>query len=73
MDFEMSARLKKITAPCLVIGAADDRLTRAYAGKHIAKNVKRGEYALVEGGHLSLIEHADKVNDLVAGFLARNR
>ncbi|WP_407428505.1 alpha/beta fold hydrolase [Arcticibacter sp.] len=73
MDFEMSARLKKITAPCLVIGAADDRLTRAYAGKHIAKNVKRGEYALVEGGHLSLMEHADKVNDLVAGFLARNR
>lgn len=73
MEFEMSDRLKKITVPCLVIGAADDRLTRAYAGKHIAKNVKRGEYALVEGGHLSLLEHADKVNDLVAGFLARNK
>lgn len=73
MDFEMSGRLKKITAPCLVIGAADDRLTRAYAGKHIAKNVRQGEYALVEGGHVSLIEHADKVNDLVAGFLMRNK
>lgn len=73
MDFEMSSRLKKITAPCLVIGAADDRLTRAYAGKHIAKNVRKGEFALVEGGHLSLMEHADKVNDLVAGFLARNK
>lgn len=71
MDFSVASKLRKITAPCLVIGAVDDRLTRAYAGKHIAKNLPKGEFAIVEGGHLSLLEHPDKVNDLVGGFLNR--
>ncbi|MGV3704447.1 MAG: alpha/beta fold hydrolase [Arcticibacter sp.] len=71
MDFDMKGKLSKIKAPCLVIGAVGDRLTRAYAGKHIAKNVSRGEFAIVEGGHMSLLEHSDKVNDLVGGFLNR--
>ncbi|ALG85402.1 alpha/beta fold hydrolase [Gordonia phthalatica] len=68
------AAYRGITAPCLVVGFADDRTLPAYLAKEVADAIPSAEYRVVErAGHYGYIEQPDEVNAAIVGFLDRHR
>lgn len=61
--------LHEIATPALVLGAVDDPVVPADAGRALADGLPRGRFEAVEGRHLAHLEHARAVNDAVLGFL----
>jgi pimeloyl-ACP methyl ester carboxylesterase len=61
--------LHEIDDPALVLGAVDDPVVPADAGRDLADGLPRGRFETVEGRHLAHLEHARAVNDAVVGFL----
>ena len=69
LEFDVKDYLYRIAVPALVICAKNDTLFRPWAGRILAENVQRGQFALVDGGHQSMMEYAEQTNLLVSGFL----
>jgi len=63
---------RAITCPCLVIGFADDLITRPHLGREVADSITGAEYVVVDGcGHFGYLERPDEVNAAIVSFFAR--
>lgn len=61
----------RITAPTLVIGFADDRMTPPAYGREVADAIPGGRYEEIANcGHYGYLERPDEVNRLLIDFLA---
>ncbi|ORJ97515.1 alpha/beta hydrolase [Prescottella equi] len=61
----------RITAPTLVIGFADDRMTPPSYGREVAQAIPGARYEEVaDCGHYGYLERPDETNRLLIGFLA---
>ncbi|RVT96461.1 alpha/beta hydrolase [Mucilaginibacter limnophilus] len=69
MEFDVTASLKTITVPALVMGAAYDRIIKPDACKHISRQVGHGHFTMINGGHQSIMEVPDEVNKALIEFL----
>ncbi|MGB3696634.1 MAG: alpha/beta hydrolase [Gordonia sp. (in: high G+C Gram-positive bacteria)] len=68
------AAYRNITAPCLVVGFADDRTLPSYLAEEVSQAIPAAEYRVVErAGHYGYIERPDEVNSLILDFLSRHR
>ena len=60
---------RRITAPVLVIGFADDVVTPPHLGREVADAIPSGQYLqLADTGHLGFLERPDAVNSAVLQF-----
>jgi pimeloyl-ACP methyl ester carboxylesterase len=67
LRFDENQSLPDIPVPLLVIAGANDRLTRLEASEHISRQAPKAKLTAVEpGGHLSLLERHDSVNDALS-------
>ncbi len=64
--------LKKIKIPTLVISGSQDKLTPPVKMRDISEKIPNSEFAIVpRAGHLSPLENAPFVNDVIEGFIKR--
>jgi len=69
----VTARLKEIRAPILVICGEQDMGTPVAMAEEIHRNAPGSELAIIPGAaHLSNLEQPEKFNQAVAGFLAKH-
>lgn len=65
------AAYRRITAPSLVIGFADDLMTPPYLAREVAEAIPEARYEEVEGcGHFGYLERPAEVNKLLMEFFA---
>lgn len=63
----------RITAPCLVIGFADDLMIPPYLSREVAEAIPSARYEEVEDcGHFGYLERPGLVNDLILKFFAES-
>jgi pimeloyl-ACP methyl ester carboxylesterase len=68
---KLRARLRRITAPVLVVWGDEDRMVPLAHAQAYAEGVPNGRLEVVEGaGHAVHVEQADRVARLLEGFLA---
>ncbi|MBW4719951.1 alpha/beta fold hydrolase [Saccharothrix obliqua] len=61
---------RAITAPCLVVGFADDRVLPPHLAREVADAIPGARYAEVaDAGHYGFLERPDEVNRLLVDFL----
>jgi 3-oxoadipate enol-lactonase len=64
--------LKKISIPTLVIAGAQDKLTPPSLMRDMAAKIKGSEFGIApRAGHLTPLENAPFVNDMIEGFIKR--
>ncbi|MFB6140996.1 MAG: alpha/beta fold hydrolase [Halosimplex sp.] len=69
-DFDASDRLSEIDRPTLVLHGSDDRVLPVENGRLLAEGIPDAEFVEIEGApHLFFVERAERVNDLLRGFL----
>lgn len=77
-DFRLDRRLRRVTAPTLVIGAQEDRWIPTPMAARYAQLVPGSRLAVVEGaaagpsGHLLQVEHPEATSRLIAKHVAAN-
>ncbi|TWP52165.1 alpha/beta hydrolase [Lentzea tibetensis] len=65
------ANYRKITAPCLVVGYADDQVLPTYLQREVANAIPGARYAeITDCGHFGYLERPDEVNRVILDFLA---
>ncbi|MBS7563901.1 alpha/beta hydrolase [Mucilaginibacter sp. Bleaf8] len=69
LQHEVTAKLKDIDIPVLVIGSQHDRLHRYDCSWYIHKHIPQSRWAAVDGGHQSLIENHKLLNQAIAQFI----
>lgn len=71
-NFDITARLPKISIPTLIMVGENDPGTPVEAARQIQKNIRGAELAILpQAYHLSNIEAADDFNKRLTGFLAK--
>ncbi|MFI9503375.1 alpha/beta fold hydrolase [Nocardia sp. NPDC052566] len=61
----------RITAPCLIVGFADDRMTPSFLGREVAAAIPGARFVEIERcGHYGYIERPDEVNRVLVDFLS---
>jgi aminoacrylate hydrolase len=74
LQFDISAELKRIKAPTLVVCAEDDQLTPAYFSREIAQSIAGAELALFKrGGHALSRYDSAAFNARVLAFLEQGK
>ena len=68
-DMDHRGLLSRIAAPTLVIAGTHDVATPPADGEYIRDNIPGAKLALLEAGHLSNVEQADKFNNEILRFL----
>jgi len=69
-SFDVTDRLAAIDIPTLALCGAHDRLTPRAYHEQLARDLPRGEFAVVpDAAHLAMLERPAQFNGLVAGFL----
>ncbi|GAA3462131.1 hypothetical protein GCM10018963_41440 [Saccharothrix longispora] len=64
------AAYRDITAPCLVVGFADDRVLPPHLAREVADAIPGARYEEVaDAGHYGFLERPEAVNRLVVDFL----
>jgi 3-oxoadipate enol-lactonase len=66
--FDRSDRLYEIDAPALVIHGRDDAVWPVERGRRLARELPRGEFVGLDGGHLVGVERSREVNDRLFGL-----
>ncbi|MGD2154351.1 MAG: alpha/beta hydrolase [Gemmatimonadales bacterium] len=70
-DCDLRSDLRRIWQPALVICGASDTYTPPEWQREIAELLPHSSYVeIANGGHLSLISHADEFNEVLLGWLA---
>ncbi|MCX4091369.1 3-oxoadipate enol-lactonase [Nocardia sp. alder85J] len=70
---DIARGLPGITAPTLVISAAEDPATPPEHGRRIAADIPRARFDIVSpGAHLATAEAVDAISDLIIGHLKEN-
>ncbi len=64
-------QLGQITAPTLLVFAANDPMGAADVGERVANALTDAELHVVDGGHAPWLHHADQIIPLVSAFLER--
>ena len=68
--FDVMTRLGEITAPTLVIGGSDDRMTPAKFSQFLAEKIPHAQLEILpHSGHYPMVEQADAFNARLEGFL----
>jgi pimeloyl-ACP methyl ester carboxylesterase len=67
--FDVSDRLYEVDVPALVIHGRDDAVWPVERGRRLARELPRGEFVGLDGGHLVGVERSRAVNDRLFGFL----
>jgi pimeloyl-ACP methyl ester carboxylesterase len=71
VGFDLTDRLGAVDIPTLVIGGSADLLTPPAESKRIARHIGPARIEWVPGGgHMLMLEHADRITDLIARFCA---
>jgi len=66
--------LKKIKIPTLVMSGSFDRLTPPVLMREMANKIPKADFAIApRAGHLAPLENPSFVNDLIKGFLKKNK
>jgi pimeloyl-ACP methyl ester carboxylesterase len=67
------AALRRVTAPCRVIGFTDDVITPPHLSAEVAEAIPDCDYVEVSGaGHLGYLEKPAEVNEAIVEFLDRH-
>ena len=69
-DTDLRRTIALITAPTLVIGGEDDRVTRASHSEAIAAAIPNALLTLLPGVHMLNVEQEERFNSAVLGFLS---
>ena len=70
---DRAAPLEKISAPTLVITGDEDRVYPQELARRMAQRIRAAELVVLEGcGHLSNLEHPERFNAALLGFLQRH-
>jgi pimeloyl-ACP methyl ester carboxylesterase len=67
--FRVTDELLDLAVPALVIAGSHDRLTVPRASEDIAAHLPKAELAVLEGGHLLMLEKHGEVNTMLRRFL----
>ncbi|MBS7700175.1 MULTISPECIES: alpha/beta fold hydrolase [unclassified Chelatococcus] len=71
LNHDVSQRLRRVSAPTLVISGSDDPVTPPEAGREIASLVENASYVeIARGRHLLNVEFANEVNPLLLDWLS---
>jgi 3-oxoadipate enol-lactonase len=71
-QLDVTADLRRITAPALVAAGEDDILKPRHYAEIIAREIPNAEFALIpHAGHAAMWEQAAIFNSLILGFLAK--
>ncbi|MFI9047763.1 alpha/beta fold hydrolase [Streptomyces sp. NPDC053427] len=70
---DATADLPGIRVPTLVIATTRDPLVPPSHSRHLADRIPGAEYAEIATGHLPMVEHPQKWQELIEGFLVRHR
>jgi pimeloyl-ACP methyl ester carboxylesterase len=63
------AHYRKISCPCLVVGFADDLITRPYLAREVADSIPGAVYREISGcGHFGYLERPAEVNAAIVDF-----
>ena len=71
VTFDRRAALEDLNLPCLLIGGADDQAAPARTMEKMAGKIRGAECHILPGGHMTPVEQASAVNELISGFLSR--
>ena len=68
--FDAKERVKRISAPTLVVSGTEDRIVPIELARSLAKEIPGARFHEMKGaGHLAFIEKADEVNRVILDFL----
>jgi 3-oxoadipate enol-lactonase len=70
-DFDAGDSLKEINIPCLIMGAAADRLVDPAASIRLHTQIPGSKISILPGGHQTLVEYPGSSNLAIQRFLAR--
>lgn len=72
--FDMSAQLKDIQAPTLVICGSADKMTPPRLGEILAQNIPNSELiTITDGGHMVMLEQPTIIAEIIRGWLEKTR
>lgn len=69
VTFDRRAALEGLTMPCLLIGGTDDQAAPARTMEKMAAKIPGAQLHILPGGHMTPVEHAAEVSEIVRTFL----